>query len=89
MTLTKRYQRLMKPIALTLGAMLCISTLPAGAADGGAQLKDVYYKSIAGKTIAFLPMTLGRPADGHVGIRDPHRGRAQQYEIFGQRSCME
>jgi ribose transport system substrate-binding protein len=61
MTLTKRYQRLMKPIALTLGAMLCISTLPAGAADGGAQLKDVYNKSIAGKTIAFLPMTLGAP----------------------------
>ena len=49
MTLTKQYQRLMKPIALTLGAMLCISTLPAGAADGGAQLKEVYNKSIAGK----------------------------------------
>ena len=46
MTLTKKYRRLLKPIALTLGAMLCISTLPAGAADGGAQLKEVYNKSI-------------------------------------------
>jgi ribose transport system substrate-binding protein len=61
MTLINQCKRLARPIALSLGAMLCISTLPAGAADGGAQLKEIYTKSIDGKTIAFLPMTLGAP----------------------------
>lgn len=61
MTLMNQCKRLARPIALTLTTMLGITAMPAVAADGGAQLKELYSKAIDGKTIAFLPMTLGAP----------------------------
>jgi ribose transport system substrate-binding protein len=48
-------------LALTLTALGGMASRSAHAADGAAQLKDKYSKAIYGKTIAFLPMTLGAP----------------------------
>lgn len=54
-------RRLAGPVALGVAGMLAASTLSSLAADGGAELKDKYAQAINGKTIAFLPMTLGAP----------------------------
>lgn len=57
----KQVRGLIKPLAIAMAAMLGSATVSAHAADGGAQLRAKYDKAIVGKTIAFLPMTLGAP----------------------------
>lgn len=57
----KTSKRLAGPFALAVAGLVGLSTLSAGAADGAAELKDLYAKAVYGKTIAFLPMTLGAP----------------------------
>ncbi len=55
-----RYRRLVAPLAVGVAA-LTLSTFSAGAVDGSAQLKELSTKAISGKTLAFLPMSLGAP----------------------------
>lgn len=57
----KQVRGLIRPIAIAMAAFLGSASLPAHSADGGAQLRAKYDKAIVGKTIAFLPMTLGAP----------------------------
>jgi len=61
MNLTDKCRSLLKPLAIAMSTTVAVATLPAIAADGGFELREKYNQSIAGKTIAFLPMTLGAP----------------------------
>ena len=61
MRFSENCRRLAAPVALTVAGMLGLSTLSTIAADGGAELKQKYSDAVTGKTIAFLPMTLGAP----------------------------
>lgn len=61
MNLFEKCRRLAMPVAVTVAGAIGLSALAANAADGGSELKEKYADAVFGKTIAFLPMTLGAP----------------------------
>jgi ribose transport system substrate-binding protein len=59
MTISNKLSGIARGVAL---AGACFAGLSSAiAADGSAELKDLYTKSLSGKTLAFLPMSLGSP----------------------------
>jgi ribose transport system substrate-binding protein len=61
MMMIRNIGRLIGLGAILLSGLTCLTTTMAHAADGAAELKDQYVKSVYGKKLAFLPMTLGAP----------------------------
>jgi len=61
MFLMTQCKRLAKPLGLMIAGVIGLFAMPAIAADAGTELHDLSAKALEGKTIAFLPMTLGAP----------------------------